>query len=202
MSFLSWPTIGNRIGECHVHAGPACHNSSRPSRFFSEQSCAPSALMVAEMPPLSRVWSISSPPGDNRADSRPFHKAVDDFLLARFFEGDRELVAVDLHYVAVAELLVKHAVAKIEVRRRAGGFRDQLAFDHQRRALRLGGAARRPIRRLTFLKTVVLASAVAARAVGLRALPAGRSVARAEGYQIVEARGAVTAGAAPTRSAF
>jgi hypothetical protein len=52
---LSRPTIGNRIGARRGHAGPACHNSSRPSLFFNEHSSAPSALIIAEMPSL---WSV------------------------------------------------------------------------------------------------------------------------------------------------
>src|SRR5579864_8288312 len=132
--------------------------------------------MVAEILPLSRVWSISFPQQDNRADSRPFHKTVDDFLLAGFLEGDGELVAVDLHHMAVAELLVEHAVVEIEVRRRSGRFGDQLALDHERRAFRFCEATllAPAIGRLAFLKTVVLASAAAACAIGLRALPARR----------------------------
>ena len=50
-------------------------------------------------------------------------------------ERNRQLVAVDLHHVAVAEFLVKHAVVERELRNGAGGFRDQFAFDHHRAAL-------------------------------------------------------------------
>ena len=53
---------------------------------------------------------------------------------------DRQLVAVDHDHVAVAELLVKHAVADREVGDGAGGFGDQLAFDGERAAA-AGGVA-------------------------------------------------------------
>src|SRR4249920_2385735 len=67
--------------------------------------------------------------------SRPLDETIHHLLLAGFLEGDRELVAVDLDDVAVAEFLVKHAVIQVEFRGGAGGFRDQLAFDDQGRAL-------------------------------------------------------------------
>src|SRR5215470_4592578 len=45
---------------------------------------------------------------------QPFHKAVHNAFFARLVEGDGELVAVDGHHVAIAEFLVKHAVAHHE----------------------------------------------------------------------------------------
>src|ERR1700691_5588459 len=77
--------------------------------------------------------------------SHPLDETIDHFFLAGFFEGDGELVAVDLHHLAIAEFLVKHAVAQGEFRNGAGGFRDQLAFDGHRRALG-AGAGRVPSR--------------------------------------------------------
>src|SRR6185369_16025170 len=74
---------------------------------------------------------------------RPLHETIDHLLLAGLLECDRQLVTVDLHHVAVAEFLVKHAVVEREFRNRAGGFRDQLAFDHHRAALVAREAAAR-----------------------------------------------------------
>src|SRR5450759_4359199 len=74
--------------------------------------------------------------------SDPLDKTIDHFLLAGLLEGDRELVAVDLHHLAVAEFLVKYAVVEREFRRGAGGFRDQLAFDGHGCALVAREAAR------------------------------------------------------------
>src|ERR1700749_5100572 len=48
--------------------------------------------------------------GINVAASRPLHKTIDHLFLAGLFEGDGELVAVDLCHLAVAEFLVNHAV--------------------------------------------------------------------------------------------
>src|SRR6478752_3857004 len=60
--------------------------------------------------------------------------------------------------------------------------------------------------RLAFFKAAtglsVPSAALAAGAVGLRALPARRRVAGAEGFHIVEARGAVAAAAAPAGAAL
>src|SRR5581483_1944982 len=78
--------------------------------------------------------------------SCPFHKTVDHLLLACLVEGDGELVAVDLHHMAVAELLVEHAVVEIEFGDRAGGFRHQLALDGDRRALLAARGAEIPAR--------------------------------------------------------
>src|SRR5258708_22082386 len=74
--------------------------------------------------------------------SNPLHETIDHLFLAGLFKGDGELVAVDLHHQAVAELLVKHAVVQRKFRSSAGGFRDQLAFDGYGCAL-AGEAARR-----------------------------------------------------------
>src|SRR6267142_2357680 len=131
---------------------------------------------------------------------RPLHETIDHFLLPGLLERDGELVAVDLHHVAVAEFLVKHAIVEREFRNRAGGFGDQLAFDHHRSALVAREAAgrftARGEMRLVLLKAATgrsVATVLIARAVGLRALPARRGVAGAEGFDIVEARGAVAA---------
>src|SRR5205085_9896011 len=67
--------------------------------------------------------------------SRPLHKTIDHLFLAGLLEGDGELVAVDLHDMAVAEFLVEHAVVEREFRRGAGRFGDQLALDRQGCAL-------------------------------------------------------------------
>src|SRR5436305_350827 len=77
----------------------------------------------------------------SRPKSHPLHKTVDHLFLAGLLERDGELVAIDLHHLAVAELLVKHAVIEREFGNRAGGFRDQFAFDGHRRALGAGEAA-------------------------------------------------------------
>ena len=42
------------------------------------------------------------------------YKFRDDFLLTRFLESYIEFVALDIHYIAVAELLMKHAVSLSE----------------------------------------------------------------------------------------
>src|SRR5262249_5516637 len=107
--------------------------------------------------------------------------------------------------MAIAELLVKHAIIQRKFGHCAGGFRDQLALDGQRRSLLAGEAAELVARRigsLLPLEAPARLSAAAARAIGLRALPARRRVAGAEGFDIVEARGAVAAGAAPAPAAF
>ena len=44
----------------------------------------------------------------------PLHKAIHHALFAGLVEGDGELVAVHGHHVAVAEFLVKHALADSE----------------------------------------------------------------------------------------
>src|SRR5438105_7879828 len=73
--------------------------------------------------------------GEKYSPLHPLHETIDHLLLAGLFERDRQLVAVDLHYVAVAEFLVKHAVVEREFRNGTGGFCDQFAFDHDRAAL-------------------------------------------------------------------
>src|SRR6202011_4904790 len=55
---------------------------------------------------LSYCDRIKGRPGMVRRASQPLHKTVDHLLLAGFFEGDGELVAIDLHDIAVAEFLV------------------------------------------------------------------------------------------------
>src|SRR6267378_2578273 len=98
-----------------------------------------SPFAVRPQPSLWRDIRVS--PIDARLNpSRPLDETVDDLLLAGLLEGDGEFVAVDLDDMAVAELLVKHAIVQRELRHRAGGFRDQFALDGQRRAL-LGGKA-------------------------------------------------------------
>src|SRR3954451_15663130 len=81
--------------------------------------------------------------GEKFSRLHPLHETIDHLLLAGLLERDRQLVAVDLHHVAVAEFLVKHAVVEREFRNGAGGFRDQFAFDDHRAALVAGEAAAR-----------------------------------------------------------
>src|SRR5215211_6593193 len=83
--------------------------------------------------------------GEKFSPLNPLHETIDHLLLAGLLERDRQLVAVDLHHVAIAEFLVKHAVVERELRNRAGGFRDQLAFDHHRAAFVAREAAREGI---------------------------------------------------------
>src|SRR5246127_583541 len=73
--------------------------------------------------------------------SRPLDKTVHDLLLAGLVEGDGELVAVDLHDMAVAEFLVEDAVVERELRHGAGGFCHQLALDSEGAASVAGKAA-------------------------------------------------------------
>ena len=70
-------------------------------------------------------------------NSHPLNKTIHHPLFAGLVEADGQLVAVHGGDVAVAEFQVKHALADGEVRRRAGGFGDQFAFDGERG----GGAA-------------------------------------------------------------
>src|SRR3984885_9680554 len=129
--------------------------------------------------------------------SRPLDKTIAHLLLAGFFEGDGELVAVDLRHLAVAEFLVKVAIAERELGSCAGGFRDQFALDGHGGALVAGkaaGVAPGRKRRLAVVEAAAglsIAAALAARAVGLGALPARRRIAGAKRFHIVEARGAV-----------
>src|SRR5260221_855437 len=74
------------------------------------------------------------------ANSHPLHKAIHHLLLPRPVERDGELVALDLHHVAIAEFLVEHAVADRVGRDGAGRFRNQFAFDGQRAGPRAAAA--------------------------------------------------------------
>src|SRR5690242_4446314 len=100
-----------------------------------------------------RACAFRANPQGNRASGfadralRPLDKAIDDFLLAGLFERDGKLVSINFHDLAVAELLVKHAVVQLELRRGAGGFRNQLALDRDRRAVATAEAARLGSRR-------------------------------------------------------
>src|SRR6266851_5714671 len=120
--------------------------------------------------------------------SDPLHETIDHLFLAGLLKGDGELVAVDLHHLAVAKFLVKHPVVQGKFRDGAGGRRDQLAFDGHRAALVTREAARRTTaragkRRLAFIEAatgLAIAAALTARAIGLRPLPPRRRIARAE----------------------
>src|SRR5690606_11048706 len=102
-------------------------------------------------------------------------EAVDHPLAARLVEVDRQLVAINLGNVAIAELLVKDALALLERRGLTSRGGDQLTLDHQRSALRL----------------VPLAPAL------LRALPAGRLVIGLEAPAgVVEAAASIRIGEA------
>src|ERR1700761_6532239 len=127
-------------------------------------------------------------PGEELRGSGPLHETVHHLLLAGLVEGDSELVAVDLDDVAVAELLVEHAVVEAEFRYGTRGFRDQLALDDHRGALvareaaeiaaAKGIAPRTRKRRLRFveaaarLRLSLAVAAASAAAAGLGALPA------------------------------
>src|SRR5579862_5777860 len=79
----------------------------------------------------------------------PCHEAVQHLLLSGAVEGDGEFVALDMHNIAAAELLVEHAVANRECRHRAGRFCHQLALDSVRAgaapgAVRLAASATDP----------------------------------------------------------
>jgi hypothetical protein len=144
-----------------------------------------------------------------RLSSHPLHKTIHHALLAGAVELDRQLVAVDGGDVAVAEFLMKHAVAEREGGDGAGGFGDQFAFDGERQAAGavafVAGPPRR--RRGALVEAVAIVLRVVARAAfgkaaaaaalfRLGALPARRVVAGAEGGGGVEARGAIAAHAA------
>src|ERR1700732_4149635 len=169
------------------------------------------ALQPAQRHEVGEVQQIGTlRPLRNR--SHPLDKTIDHLFLAGLFERDGELVAVDLHDVAVAELLVEPRVVQPKLRWGAGGFGDQLAFDGHRTALvaceAAGIAARAGEGRLAFIKAAAglaalsIAASLATCAVGLRALPARRRIARAERFHVVEARRAVAAGADPARTAL
>src|SRR5665647_2491755 len=93
---------------------------------------------VARQP---RILLEQAVPFRIRRGLNPLHETIDDLLLAGLLEGDGELVAVDLHHMAVAELLVTHPDVQREFRSGAGGFCDQLAFDRQGCALAAGEVA-------------------------------------------------------------
>jgi hypothetical protein len=59
----------------------------------------------------SRDWPDGACERDNTPNSHPLHKALYHLLLPSPVERDGELVALNVHDVAVAELLVKHAIA-------------------------------------------------------------------------------------------
>src|SRR5262245_37580070 len=152
----------------------------------------------------------------NGSASHPPHKTIHHLLLTGLVERDGELVAVDHDDVAVAELLVEHAIADRKLGSRAGRLGDQLALDGERAgAAGAGGAGHAPdggpvsrarwviapARVLVILAFLLLAAARAGGAL-LRPLPAGRAVARAEMRHVVEARGAVIAAAHPAEAAL
>src|SRR5262245_63542989 len=126
--------------------------------------------------------------------SHPLDETIHHPLLAGLVEGDGELVAVDGGDVAVAEFLVEYAVADGEVGDGARRFGDQLAFDGEWQARACAAAAEGDalpalvIRRIR-IGVLVEAAAEPAAPARLRALPAGRAVARAEVGHLVETRG-------------
>src|SRR5689334_15181620 len=69
-----------------------------------------------------------------------FDEVLDHAFLARFFEIDRELVAVDFRNPAITEFLMEDALAQLEAQTRRAGLVDRLAVDRDRPAL---AAARR-----------------------------------------------------------
>lgn len=139
------------------------------------------------------------------------HKPVQHAFLAGLVEVDGQLVAFDGRDVAIAEFLVEDAVADAEGRGLVGdGFGDQFAVDGA--ALYAGAAgavARVGLAIADALDLMAGARAPVAvgrfRAVGLRALPAGRRIGVGEGAgffgvgaDTVETRGAVRILAAAT----
>src|SRR5262252_3301890 len=139
---------------------------------------------------------MSTPMGLSRQLLKGSHlpdKTVHHLLLAGLVELDRQLVAVDHDHVAVAELLVKHAVAHGKLGAGAGRLGDQLALDGERAGAAGAGEAAHALdgrtrargirviacRVLVILALVLLEAARSGRAL-LRSLPAGRAVARAE----------------------
>src|SRR5262249_7812105 len=137
------------------------------------------------------------------------HETVDDLLLAGLVEGDGELVAVDLDHVAIAEFLVEDAVIERELGRRSRRLGNQLALDRHRTvparkaAAEVGRERRSPLPKAAASAAAGLsAGAIGLGTVGLGALPARGRIARAEGLHVVEARGAIAAGAAPGRAAL
>src|SRR5690606_23137743 len=103
-----------------------------------------------------------------------FDETVEHHFAAGLVEIDRELVAVHSRDGAGPELEMEHTVARAEGRGRSGGLGDEFALDHQRTAAPGTGAAARG-------EVARAAPAGPAGAVGLRTLPAGRRIGRAEG---------------------
>src|SRR5215471_15952639 len=107
---------------------------SSPTRITTMTSTTSTILRLVDMNPAKLSSDLFS---------HPFNKTIDHALLAGAVELDRQLVAVDRGDVAVAEFLMKDAVAEGKRRHRAGRFGDQLAFDGERHALCLLAAQRR-----------------------------------------------------------
>src|SRR5207302_5580114 len=101
----------------------------------------------------------------------------------------------DRRHLAVAEFLVKDAVASSEGRDRAGGFRHQLALDGDGAAAQGAAPAATALR----MRGRVFVEAAPPPTAALGTLPAGGGVIRAERGRIVEARGAVAAHPAALR---
>src|SRR5688572_4533668 len=100
------------------------------------------------------------------ASARPIDEAVEHALLARLVEVDGELVAVDAHDAAIAEFLMKHAIARGEACRGFRIARHELALDD----------ARRGAHAASFFISL------------LGALPARRGIAAGEWGYLIEAR--------------
>jgi hypothetical protein len=66
-------------------------------------------------------------------------------------ELDRQLVAIDRGDIAVAKFLVKHPVGEPEAELAPAVFRDQLAFDRRRQAVRAGTASLFALLRKTWM---------------------------------------------------
>src|SRR3974390_2960182 len=88
--------------------------------------------------------------------SYPLHKTINYALFAGLVEADGQLVAVDRGDVAVAELLVKHALAYDKACGRASRFGDQFAFYGQGGAAGWGVqyAGRSPLSRASFARSI------------------------------------------------
>ena len=79
--------------------------------WMSDQTMARAILLAA----AGALADILRPAAYPRCSgSQPVHKTINHALFARLVEGDGELVAVHGHHVAVAEFLVKHALADRE----------------------------------------------------------------------------------------
>src|SRR5262249_15987042 len=103
----------------------AQHASRRMATYSPGPSFETPAFAALRRAPQDEVGGFWRP-------LNPLDEAVDDALLARLVELDRELVALDRDDIAVAELDVKHAVADRIGGHSPGRFGDQLAFDRQR----------------------------------------------------------------------